>query len=188
MKHLSDKVSVNIQIVFPRRANGNITPFSFREFCDVLNSRKRASAGSLDCVAYDMVKALSVSSKGSLLQVFNQQFSVCTIHMDWRRIRIVHISKRNSLLDDFRNFRPIASIFVFLKLLNMMVKSRLTAKVDNLGILPACSFAYRGRMSTTACWNEFLSRVSYLKSLGLRVVVTAIDISSAYNYLNVSNV
>lgn len=186
LSYLAGQVPLNVQTVFPKLTTQVPTFFTYDDLICALESKRRSTAGGLDRVTYEMVKSLPVSSKKSLLYVFNDLFTKCLIHDPWRRIRIVPIPKRSSTFGDFRDYRPIALISVFLKLINMMVKSRLIDATDRLNVLPKRCFAYRGKMSTSTCLNELLFRVSYLKSSGLRVVVASIDISNAYDCVNVS--
>ncbi|KAI8122428.1 hypothetical protein CVS40_6716 [Lucilia cuprina] len=183
--HLRDQVPNNVSMNLDCLATNRPTPFTIDDYLKVLESKRKPSAGGVDRVTYQMIHSLSLEAKVSLLCVLNEHFMNFHIHPEWRKVKIVPISKRNKALDDFRNFRPIALISVFVKIINLMLKRRLLSYMENMNCLPRRSFAYRKSMSTTTCLNEFIFRVSLLKSRVYNIVMATVDISSAYDCVNI---
>ncbi|KAL9877276.1 uncharacterized protein ACN2A1_013687 [Glossina fuscipes fuscipes] len=160
------------------------TPFSLHELMYVLHSRKRATAAGCDGVKYDMLTALSGGSFSMLLHAINNCWSTNFILSDLRCIKIVPIPKPGKDLNDLRSFRPISLISVFIKTINLMVKERLTAFLKTENIIPARSYAYQKRKSTNMCVNELCFLIVSLKKAGKKVVMFPLDISKAYDCVN----
>ena len=185
LEHLKNQVLDNNMKKFEKINGADNIEFTIDELNEILNRKTSPSAGGKDRVTYYMIRALDPSSKIQLLKALNSQYEKNEIRQSWRNILVVPIPKANKPLDDYRNFRPIALISVFLKTINLMVKERLNKYINCMKILPPRTFAYRKHFSAAMCINELFQNVSYLKSIGNKVVVCVLDISSAYDCVQI---
>ncbi|XP_059219431.1 RNA-directed DNA polymerase from mobile element jockey [Stomoxys calcitrans] len=166
-------------------SNDEHISFSMTDFEKCLEGKRKNSAGGADGITYAMIRALSDKSKENLLTAMNKAFCENLIRDSWRVIKIVPIPKPNKDHNDIANFRPISLISVILKCMNLMIKDKLLDYFQANDIIPHRSFAYRKNYSTASCLNEFLHRVAILKNNNLKVLVLSLDISNAYNCVNV---
>lgn len=164
---------------------GTVEPFEFEEFENCLMNKRMRSAGGHDGVTYAMLKALPGISKRAILMALNNAFLSNDISDNWRTIKIVPIPKPNKDYNDIASFRPISLISVFLKCINLMIKDRLMDYVKSCGAVPARSFAYFKNRSTNTCINELLHRIAILKANGFKVILLSLDISNAYNCVDI---
>lgn len=174
-----DDVAV-MDLVCPRAVK-----FEYEDFERVLNGKRKASAGGCDGITYDMIKALPDISKSVLFTALNNCFANNLIRDGWRRIKIVPVPKPGKDLKDYRNFRPISLIAVFLKMINLMVKDKVACFLEAMGFLPERCFAYRRGRSTSSCVNDLLHRTAVLKANGFKVMIVALDIANAYNCVKI---
>ncbi|XP_067615056.1 uncharacterized protein [Eurosta solidaginis] len=137
--------------------------FSFEKFLELLN-KKKFTAGGLDRITFDMLKELSIKTKGGLFYALVEHFKNNTVKAEWREIKIIPIPKAGKDLDDFRHYRPISLLSVVVKSLNMMIKDKLTEFIENKKVIPNRSFAYRENRSATMCLNEALHYIAEVKS------------------------
>lgn len=160
--------------------------FSVSEMNDILAKKNKKSAGGYDKVSYEMIKALHPDAKSTLLEALNECFLNCNVPECWRIIKIVPIPKRGRNLSDFKNFRPISLLTVFLKCLNLMIKARLCDCIERNNILPVRSFAYRKNRSAAMCINDLIFSISWLKQERYKVIMFVLDLNDAYNCVDIS--
>ncbi|XP_037818046.1 uncharacterized protein LOC119607950 [Lucilia sericata] len=160
--------------------------FTFEELQHVLHNKTGKSAGGVDKITYDMIRALPDYAKCSLLTALNDAFLESNVSEKWRTIKIVPIPKKDKDLSNYETFRPIALISVLLKIVNMMIKERMTEFINDNSIIPEGSFAYRKGKSSSMCLNDFLHNAATLKHKGFKVIILVLDISNAYNCMSIS--
>lgn len=166
--------------------NNSDLVFSFDDFCDAIRSKSNKVAGGNDKITYWMIKALSLESQNKLLEAMNDVFKKNYIREDWRIIRVVPIPKSNKDLSDYKNFRPISLISVFMKIINLMIKKRINEFLEEKNALPANSFAYRKNKSAPMCINQLLHEIAILKESKQNIILFNVDISDAYNHVSLT--
>lgn len=183
LKLLRDQVPYS-QNVFEKNVNVSADQslaFTYEEFMSILCRKSNNVAGGVDRVTYFMIKALSDVSKSKLLTAMNDSFLNNKILEEWRIIKIVPIPKRDKDLSLIENFRPISLISTFVKMINLLVKERISDFVETHNILPQNCFAYRRNKSAPMCINKLLHEIAVLKSKYYKVLLFLVDISNAYN-------
>ncbi|XP_058987522.1 RNA-directed DNA polymerase from mobile element jockey isoform X1 [Musca domestica] len=186
LQHLKDQVPNNNQNIFNDEYLKKSDVFSFAELQKVLDMKKKPSAAGLDGITYEMVNNLSIQSKHHLLVAYNKLWRNCNYLDEWREIKIVPIPKKDKDLDIPTNFRPIALISVFAKIINLMVKQRLNLYMDDNKLLPHRSYAYRKHVSTSTCINDILHTINFHKERNEKVVILSMDVSKAYECVDIS--
>ncbi|XP_065361970.1 uncharacterized protein LOC135955549 [Calliphora vicina] len=190
LQHLKDQVpngngvyTIDWSTIVCYGSSGEFS-FSDEEFDSILRNKTKPSAGGEDKVTYEMIRALSPLAQRSLLTALSYAFLEHNIKDSWRIIKIVPIPKKGKDLSDYRNFRPISLISVFLKLINLMIKDRMIEYCDENHLLPDRTFVYRKHKSASICLNEILLCIATLKKNGFKVILLALDINNAYNCVN----
>lgn len=120
-----------------------------------------------------------------LVEMLQHHFNSNHVLDQWRDIRVVPIPKRSGNLDNIQNYRPISLISVLAKSINMCVKDVLTKYLESKKMIPPRSFAYRKGKSAPMCLNECLHAIETAKHQKLKVFVCALDLSNAYNCVDI---
>ncbi|KAI8125093.1 LINE-1 retrotransposable element ORF2 protein [Lucilia cuprina] len=171
LTHLKDQVISNDTLSLPQMdISSFVEHFSMDELTLLLKTKSKPSAAGFDMGTYEMVKSLQPHSIKNLLVAINENWKSLTFR-DALRIKIFPIPKRNKDLEIYTNFRPIALISVFLKIINLMLKFSL---ID----LSLKHFS--------ACINEIIHFIGCAKERNEKVVLVSLDISKAYDCVNLS--
>ncbi|XP_075150797.1 uncharacterized protein LOC142224905 [Haematobia irritans] len=185
LNHMKLQVPDNT-FVTPRTHFAISHDFSLDELVHVLKGKTTPSAAGLDGITYEMIHQLSLVCKKRLLEALNNSWRSCEISDNLRKIKIVPVPKKGKDLDIYTNFRPIALISVLIKITNLMVKERLNTFINLNHILPNRSYAYRKNMSASHCINDLIHTMNLQKEKGRKVVLVTMDVSNAYERVNIS--
>lgn len=158
--------------------------FSLEDLITCLK-RKKMSAGRLDSITFEMLKKLPVETKSLLVNELQNIFNNNFVPEEWRTVKIVPIPKPNKDLSHLNNYRPISLLSVMAKSLNMMIKDKLMTLAERNKKFPDSCFAYRKGKSASMCINECLYWSSRFKKEGYKVVMCVLDITNAYDCVNV---
>lgn len=101
-------------------------PFTLNEFYDTLDLKRKGTTPGYDGVRYDHLRALTIEGKTAILNTLNRAWCNNEIYDEWRKIKICPIPKKGKNNESILTHRPIALMSVMLKIINLMVKERLT--------------------------------------------------------------
>ena len=96
----------------------------FPEFDSCLKRLKGTTPGS-DRISYQMIKALSFTSKSRLLSLYNNILDTSIIPHDWKTATLIPIPKNNTDKNTIKGYRPISLISCLSKVLERIVANRI---------------------------------------------------------------
>lgn len=144
---------------------------------DILNNIincKKPTAPGYDKITYSLIKSLNRLWKQKICDILNDTISnnndnLCTL------VKIVPIPKSNA------EYRPIALIPVFIKIINAHVKNIINefCKINN--VIPKNSFAYQKNKNTIKTIEKLIETIDYNKNKKKGTLVVYFDFSKAYN-------
>jgi len=122
--------------------------FSLYELEHSLKDIRSTSPGK-DEIANSMLKNMNNECKKTLLQIFNKLWTDGSFPTSWRQAIIIPIIKKGKDPCLPESYRPIALTSCVCKLLEKMVKNRLSWELENKGILIREQNGFRKNRSTS---------------------------------------
>lgn len=176
----SFKPNDNVQIHDPSMDE----PFSFNEFMSVLSKKKIHSAPGVDNISYRIIKSLKLNILVEICNQLNVVWKSKIIPPRWRNSKLILIQKPNKHRFDIDSKRGIVLMNVFLKIINTMVKNRLSKFAENKGLFPHLSFGFRQEHSAISCVNYVVNSIKEAKKKKEKCVAIFLDISKAFDTVN----
>jgi hypothetical protein len=97
--------------------------------------------------------------------------------------KIVPVHKKGNTRD-INNYRPIASLSVFSKLLEKLVYNRIIAFIERDGIITDAQHGFRANRSTVTALQDFVNDVQTAIDNKMNPVGLFMDLSKAYDVLD----
>jgi ribonuclease HI len=141
--------------------------------------RSRSACGS------DGIHALMIQRGGpwvvtTLLHIFGVSWSQGMLVSDWKRARIVPIPKFSGAIS-LGDFRPISLLSIVAKLMERIIKARISYLAESGHWFSDCQGAYRKHRSVTDLLFDFSHGISSCFSRREVCVTAFLDISKAYD-------
>lgn len=167
--------------VYPHDNDGSLTrEVTPDELEHAISSSKLKSAPGMDHVSYEIIKHLPAATISRILAIFNCIIESGKIPETWHQYKVSFIPKPHG-----RGYRPIAMSGCMLKILERIINDRLTWWIESKAKLPNCFNGFRRGKS---CYDNFLDlrlEMDIARIQGLTTGVVFIDITGAYDNVNV---
>lgn len=160
--------------------------FSLAELKGVLDSVKDSSPGE-DGIPYSFFVNLNDESLSYYLKLVNEVIATGEIPLSWRTQVVIPILKPTKPSCDPKSFRPIALSPILCKLAEHLVKNRLEWFIESNQLLSNSQFGFRKGKSTIDSISILTSDIHIAFSKNKIVLAAFLDIHSAYDNVNVSN-
>lgn len=165
-------------------------PFCFYdrdlELVEVANALKRKQLKKTcpgpDDLTYQMLDLIPINL---LFSVMNHAWSSLSIPPQWLTMILKPILKQGKNPMDSKSYRPIAMASCFGKTFSSIVKDRLETYFLNFGIIPDYSFGFRQGYSTKDAALVLFEFIKQAQSEGDIVVAAFLDVSKAYDNVNI---
>lgn len=179
----------SIQITQSRKIKLPVTfwerDLEFWEIQKTIQNKKSTAPGH-DKISYEMIKALDEKQLSVIHNTLNNEWLKGKVREDWKKILIITILKPGKDPNDIGNYRPIALICTFVKIINSIILERINQFVTENNLLPDSTFGFRKNRSTSTCLNELTQIIFNNKSKNLQSIVLFLDISKAYDNVNIN--
>jgi ribonuclease HI len=163
-------------------ADCSCSPFTDSELSTALSQMRDRTASGLDAISCEMLKELPPDGKARLLAVCNISWRSKVVPSSWKNGEIVPVHKPGKPLGQIGSFRPVALLSCVGKVMERLVKNRLTRDLEKKGYFSALQAGFRkGR-----CTEDQLLRVAQDVSDAFgrndkRTVMVLIDFSRAFD-------
>ncbi|CAN0380170.1 unnamed protein product, partial [Ascophyllum nodosum] len=156
----------------------------YTEMLEALNRIRRNKAPGQDGIPADLLK-LAVAEEptpmgNALLAVLNHMWKSSTIPSAWRNSTVVSIPKKGDLTD-MGNYRGISLMATALKVLVVVLSTRLNGAFEKEGIFSKAQAGFRRKeecVTQSACLLEITKR---RKLMGLPTYMLFVDLKKAYD-------
>jgi exonuclease III/ribonuclease HI len=163
-----------------------LNDFSLEELEVSLNIAKNKAPG-LDQINFSVLKALPMSAKLILLNIYNDILQGHVIPVDWFNFVIIPIKKPDRNCNSFSAFRPIALIVCIRKLFENMLKIRIDYYVEKNDLLPESQLGFRkGRSVVDSITGLWLEANSALADKDFMIAVF-LDIKGAFDNIEITS-
>ena len=156
----------------------------YTEMLEALNRIRRNKAPGQDGIPADLLK-LAVAEEptpmgNAFLAVLNHMWKSSTIPSAWRNSTVVSIPKKGDLTD-MGNYRGISLMAAALKVLMVVLSTRLNGAFEKEGIFSKAQAGFRRKeecVTQSACLLEITKR---RKLMGLPTYMLFVDLKKAYD-------
>jgi hypothetical protein len=155
-------------------------PTSNAEVAELINSLKTNSAPGIDNITPKVIKRLKFKLVPILVCLMNAIFATGRFPCIFKRAIVTPIFKSGNR-EDPSNYRPIAILPVYSKIVEKLIQRRITDFLNKHNILIPCQFGFRRKSGTE---NAAIDVVNYIQSqLNCSKKVTAIflDLQKAFD-------
>jgi hypothetical protein len=118
-------------------------PFTYQELEYALKQVRVKSAPGPDDLNNKILKNLQAHSKQFLLIILNKSFLENSIPSSWKKAKITMVPKKNNDAHNINNYRPISLTNCLVKLLERLIKNRLTEFLDSNKLLSDYQSGFR---------------------------------------------
>jgi ribonuclease HI len=157
------------------------SPFSQEELVTVLSSLKKGRATGEDGVSNDMLANLPQSGRDRLLDLANDSLGCCQVPSGFRTGTIIPILKKGKSPADMASYRPITLTSCVAKVVEMMVRNRLTHILESRNLLTDFQAGFRCGRSTEDQISRLISHVSDGFQKRKRSVAAFVDFKRAFD-------
>ena len=114
-----------------------------------------------------------------LTELFNRMLQLGVHPASWKTARVLPVPKPGADLHAAKGYRPIALLSVLSKVMESLVKDRMSYILETRGLLSDCQQGFRQTPSTELALWRFVSSASLALKTRRRCVAIALDIQSA---------
>ena len=124
------------------------SPFTLDELETAINRLKKGKAPGADEVSNEMITNLGNVAKANLLSLINECWQKKELPKEWKRATIIPILKPGKPADQISSYRPISLTSHTGKLMETMVKERLTYLLESRNLINDNQAGFRALRST----------------------------------------
>lgn len=161
------------------------SPFTIVELEHVLNRKKKDTCPGNDSITYSMIRQLPNTAKRVLLNIMNTCFRYNIMPHQWRDVKIIYIKKPNCSKIDKSSVRPLSLSSCLPKIMNHLILVRTETHIEENEILSSGQHGFRKKHSTLNCLTDLQMRIHIGRDEGLSTMCCFLDISGAFNDVNI---
>jgi hypothetical protein len=160
---LADKIKQNYQSQNKYMPNSIFnsfftSPVTENEIHDLINSLELGKSSGFDGISAKVVKATKLVITPILVHLFNLSFSSGIFPQILKRTVVIPIFKKGCL-NDPNNYRPIALLSIFSKLLEKAMKNRLMRFFEKNSLFNDNQYGFREKRSTEDAVQNLLGQI-----------------------------
>jgi hypothetical protein len=160
-----------------------VSPVTENEVENIINKLKGKSSARFDEIPEFLVKRCSNYIKEPLTHIFNISLSLGIFPDLMKKAKIRPLFKKGDKLD-IQNYRPIAVLTVFSKMLEKIMYNRLLSFLNKFNILTDEQNGFRNNKSTETACQIFIENIQQALDNNLHVVGIFLDLTKAYDVIN----
>lgn len=160
-------------------------PFTITELQTAANALKNRKAPGPDGIPAEILKIIAKEKPQLLLEMYNRCLQEGVFPEVWKRQRLVLISKGKGDPDSPSAYRPLCMLDTAGKLLEMLLKPRIHAALENAGGLSTRQHGFRPGRSTIGAIEDVIEGARKAQTgnhFSRRIVLLAtLDVRNAFN-------
>ena len=160
----------------------NITPTTKSEILKTIHSMKRRAAPGIDGIPTKIVQSCANLIALPLENIINACFFYGVFPTDIKMAKVTPIPKKGKK-DDSNNYRPIAVLSIFSKIIEKLFLDRLTLHLETNNILSDNQHGFRKNKSTTTATFSLLNPVYKALERKDMAICTFYDYTKAFDSL-----
>ena len=145
----------------------------------IKNLRPHAAAGP-DEIGPRLLQELSEELARPLAWIFRDSLSTGDVPEDWRRANVTPIYKKGPKADA-ANYRPVSLTSVCCKLMESIIKDKITHHLESKDLLNPSQHGFRSGRSCCTNLIEFMDRVTAAADAGEPMDVVFLDFAKAFD-------
>lgn len=161
--------------------------FTVEELQEAAHNLKTKKAPGPDGIPAEVLKEIAVQRPGMLLTMFNKCLEEGIFPTVWKRQHLVLISKGKGETTSPSSYRPLCLLDTAGKLLEKLLKPRLTAAINNSGGFSSRQHGFRPKRSTIGALKDVVEVVEaaqkethYSRPI---ILLATLDVKNAFNSL-----
>jgi hypothetical protein len=158
------------------------TPITENEVVKAAKSLKNKFATGSDDILHYVVKKFIDYLKKPLTSIYNSSLESGTFPEQLKIAKMIPVHKKG-YTRDINNYRPIASLSVFSKLLEKLVYNRIIAFIERNGIITDAQHGFKANRSMVTALQDFVNDVQTAIDNKINPVGFFMDLSKAYDVL-----
>jgi ribonuclease HI len=184
-KFLDKMTEKPIYIQRLERDEDQVKNFTLQEMEKYLKTKDANSAAGYDGITYGTIKQTNENFRMLILRIMNYYWQIGDLPEEWKTSKIMPIAKPQKDIYNINSYRPIALATVFSKILNGLVKERLTKALEKRNSIPQMSMGFKKGEGATNCANYIVNMATKNKRNGKTTVFCFIDLSQAFDNVNI---
>ena len=160
-----------------------LTPITEFEVVKVAKGLKNKLASGFDDIPDLVVKQCKDHLKKPLTNIFNSSLESGIFPELLKIAKVILVHKKGNVRN-INNYRPIASLSVFSKLLEKLMYNRIIAFIDRHDILSEAQHGFRSYRSTETALQDFISEAQSAIHKKLNPTGLFLDLTKAYDVLD----
>jgi hypothetical protein len=156
------------------------TPITDNEVIKAAKSLKNKYATGNDDIPDYTVKLCIDYLKKPLTDIYNVSLVSGIFPHQLKIAKVIPVHKKGNTRD-INNYRPIASLSVFSKMLEKLVYKRILAFIERNGIITEAQHGFRSKRSTETALQDFINNVQTAIDNKINPVGLFMDLSKAYD-------
>lgn len=191
----SQKMTEIVDTLFPTHAplpiapayllNGNPQLFTNEELTSAARTLKTGKAPGPDGVPAEVLQAVAAERPSMLLRMYNACLTEGVFPHMWKKQQLTLISKNKGDPERAEAYRPLCMLNTAGKLLERLIKLRLTAAINDTGGLSSQQHGFRPGRSTLGAIQDVVSSVEAARSGNSStqkiVLLALLDVRNAFN-------
>jgi hypothetical protein len=173
-QHLKIKESTKTMFLFPVTES---------EVGKVAKGLKNKLSAGIDEIPDYVVKQCIQLLKKPLANIYNASLESGIFPDQLKIAEVVPVYKKGDA-KDVQNYRPIALLSVFSKLLEKLVYNRLMAFIEGNGVLTEAQHGFRTKKSTETALHMFIQSTQEAIEKKMNPIGIILDLTKAYDVLN----
>ena len=182
-KEIRRKPCTNQFLPRPSDSSFFLSPISELEIANLINSLDNDKSPGFDGITSTVIKNTKHIITPILTYIFNLSFSSGVFPVVLKHSVIVPIFKKGSNRDP-NNYRPIALLSVFSKLLEKAMKKRLAQYLEKFNLLHCNQFGFREKRSTEHAIHNLLTQIYKAWHSGDSAIGIFLDLTKAFGTVN----
>lgn len=154
---------------------------SFRELKYALSQQANAKAPGWDDLDALTVKNICCNYPEVILAVFNRCLSLGHFPRCWKDGIVIYFRKRNKPATSPRGYRPITLLSILAKVLERIIKNRVTTVLEASGYIDNNQHGFREKRSTVTALFAVKDNVNRILSTNKYCTIVSLDIQGAFD-------
>ena len=179
----TDPLSTLRSLMVGRTCTFELAPVHPDEVEKILSSLSNSNSFGLDMIDTYTIKLVKADILPALTHIINLSITTKTFPASWKRSKVIPLHKKEDLLNP-KNYRPVAIIPIFSKVLERVIFNQMVAYITDNSLIHPNHHAYRaGHNTTTALLQMYDVWLDSLEK-GEMAGVCFLDMSAAFDIVD----